>query len=298
MPEPLLFLAVATIAAVVVAMPILLENPDHRAPPLPAEDRDALALRHRIAIEALRDVEADRRAGSLDEATYRAELLLAEQRAVAARAALDAASDSSQPRGGRDGRLVAGGIGVVLGVLLVAGVVVRMPVDLANATVTNRALAEQMERSAARDAQIAELRARLVADPQDAEALAALADVYLASGTQADRNAAAPLLLLLTTLEPENTEALAKLATAYLQSGQPDDAAAAVDRVEELDPASADIPFFRGLIARQRGDEAAAVAAFDAFLAAAPDDERAAMVASLRAELTGGEPMPSPTPAS
>lgn len=285
MPEPLIFAAVAILAGVVVAMPILLESPERRAPRLPEEDRDALVLRHRIAVESLRDVEADHRAGSLDEATYRAERALAERRAIATRAALDAAPAPPEEPLGRDGRLVVAGIGIVLGVLLVAGVVLRVPVDLANATVTNTTLAEQMAQAAARDARITELRGRLRADPQDTEALTGLADLYLATGTQADRNAAAPLLLLLVNLEPENTDALTKLATAYLQSGQQDDASAVVDRLEQVDPSSIDVPFFRGLIARQRGDAAAARAAFDAFLAAAPDDARASMVRGLLAEL-------------
>lgn len=285
MPEPLIFAAVAILAAVVVAMPILLESPERRAPRLPEEDRDALVLRHRIAIESLRDVEADHRAGSIDEATYRSERAAAEQRAIATRAALDAAPAPPEEPRGRDGRLVVAGIGIILGVLLVAGVVLRVPVDLANATVTNTALAEQMAQAAARDAQITELRGRLRADPQDTEALTELADLYLATGTQADRNAAAPLLLLLVNLEPENTDALTKLATAYLQSGQHDDASAVTDRLEQVAPSSIDVPFFRGLIARQRGDVAAARAAFDAFLAAAPDDPRAPMIRGLRAEL-------------
>lgn len=285
MPEPLIFAAVAILAGVVVAMPILLESPERRAPRLPEEDRDALVLRHRIAIESLRDVEADHRAGSLDEATYRSERALAERRAIATRAALDAAPAPPEEPRGRDGRLVVAGIGIVLGVLLVAGVVLRVPVDLANATVTNTTLAEQMAQAAARDARISELRGRLRADPQNTDALAALADLYLASGTQADRNAAAPLLLLLVNLEPENSAALTKLATAYLQSGQPDDASAVTDRLEQIDPSSIEVPFFRGLIARQRGDVAAARAAFDAFLAAAPDDPRAPMIRGLRAEL-------------
>ena len=285
MPEPLIFAAVAILAGVVVAMPILLESPERRAPRLPEEDRDALVLRHRIAIESLRDVEADHRAGSLDEPTYRSERAAAEQRAIATRAALDAAPAPPEEPRGRDGRLVVAGIGIVLGVLLVAGVVLRVPVDLANATVTNTALAEQMAQAAARDAQITELRGRLRADPQDTEALTELADLYLATGTQAGRTAAAPLLLLLVNLEPENTDALTKLATAYLQSGQQDDASAVVDRLEQVDPSSIDVPFFRGLIARQRGDAAAARAAFDAFLSAAPDDPRAPMIRGLRAEL-------------
>lgn len=290
MPEPLLFAAVAILAAVVVAMPILLEDPDRRAPRLPDEDRDALALRHRIAIEALRDVEADHRSGSLDETAYRAERALAEERALATRAALDAAPAPAEAQRGRDARLLVGGVGLVLGVLLAGGVLIGIPANLANATVTNQALAERIAQEDARQSRITELLGHLRADPEDTDALSELADLYLASGTQADRNAAQPLLLLLTALEPGETDALLKLATAYLQSGQPDDASAVVDRIEAIDPASIDIPFFRGLIARQRGDDAAARAAFETFLQVAPDDPRGSMVRGLIADL---EPSPS-----
>ena len=190
MPEPLLFAAVAILAAVVIAMPILLENPDRRAPQLPEEDRDALALRHRIAIEALRDVEADHRSGSLDEASYRAERALAEERAVATRAALDAAPAPPEAQRGRDARLVVGGVGITLGVMLAAGVLLGIPANLANATVTNQALADRMAQAEARQSRITELLGHLRVDPEDTDALSELADLYLASGTQADRNAA------------------------------------------------------------------------------------------------------------
>ena len=288
MPEPLLFAAVAILAAVFVAMPILLEDPEHRAPRLPEEDRDALALRHRIAIEGLRDVEADHRSGSLDETAYHAERALAQERAVATRAALDATPAPPEAQRGRDARLLVGGVGIVLGVLLAGGVLLGLPANLANATVTNQALADRIAQEDARQSRITELLGQLRVDPEDVDTLTELADLYLASGTQADRNAAQPLLLLLAALEPDDTDAFEKLARAYLQSGQPDDAAAVVDRIEAIDPASVEIPFFRGLIARQRGDDAAARAAFEAFLQAAPDDARGSMVRGLIAELEPG----------
>lgn len=288
MPEPLLFAAVAILAAVVIAMPILLEDPERRAPRLPEEDRDAVALRHRIAIEALRDVEADHRSGSLDETAYHAERSLAEQRAIATRAAIDAAPAPPEAQRGSDARLMVGGAGIVLGLLLAAGVLLGLPANLANATVTNQALADRMAQADARQSRIIELLGHLRADPEDVDTLTELADLYLASGTQADRNAAQPLLLLLTALEPDETDAFTKLATAYLQSGQPDDASAVVDRIEAIDPDSVDVPFFRGLIARQRGDDAAARAAFEAFLQAAPDDPRGSMIRGLIAELEPG----------
>ena len=45
-------------------------------------EAEARALRHRVALDALMDVEADRRAGSLDDASYRRELAEAEAHAA------------------------------------------------------------------------------------------------------------------------------------------------------------------------------------------------------------------------
>ena len=49
-----------------------------RGRPADGDERDAALLRHRVALETLRDVEADRRAGSLDDATYAEQLAAAE----------------------------------------------------------------------------------------------------------------------------------------------------------------------------------------------------------------------------
>ncbi len=49
------------------------------------DDHEAALLRHRVALEALRDVEADRRSGSLDDAAYAEQLAEAEARAAGTR---------------------------------------------------------------------------------------------------------------------------------------------------------------------------------------------------------------------
>ena len=70
MPEPgqLLILIVVLVAAGgVVAGPLVWRRQDVGTAPHDGDDVGSLALRHRIAVESLRDVEADRRAGSLDE---------------------------------------------------------------------------------------------------------------------------------------------------------------------------------------------------------------------------------------
>ena len=68
--------------AAVIAWPLLRGGrAGSEASPARAE-AEARALRHRVALEALLDVEADRRAGSLDEASYERERAEAEARAA------------------------------------------------------------------------------------------------------------------------------------------------------------------------------------------------------------------------
>ena len=78
MPEVLLLALALAVAAVVVLSPL-------RRPADAEDDGDAgvasdegARIRHRAALEALRDVEADRRAGSLEDAAYAAALADAE----------------------------------------------------------------------------------------------------------------------------------------------------------------------------------------------------------------------------
>ena len=104
MPETIVLLAVLIVAGAFVLAP--LRRP---APVIPEDvERDAAAVRHRVALEALRDVEADRRAGSLDERGYAEQLAEAEARAVATEAELNAAPpDPGSARPQRVGRRAA-----------------------------------------------------------------------------------------------------------------------------------------------------------------------------------------------
>ena len=82
MGEPLLLL-VALLGAGAVVLAPLRRPREERA----TDDAAAAAIRHRVALEALRDVETDRRAGSLDDAAYEAQR--AEDDADRARAAFE-----------------------------------------------------------------------------------------------------------------------------------------------------------------------------------------------------------------
>ncbi len=173
------------------------------------------------------------------------------------------------------------------------------PFSLANPTRTNQALADQQAQEAARQATIKQLLDQLTANPKDADALSKLADAYLQGGTADDLNRAGTVLLALISLDPTDASAYQRLITAYVNVGDWTDAAAATDAYAKVAPNSADIPFFRGIIAlRGAGDTATATAQFRAFLAAAPDDPRGTMVRALLSEAESAAPRPPrPRPA-
>jgi cytochrome c-type biogenesis protein CcmH/NrfG len=285
--------------ALFVAWPLLGERPSDTVTDAPppggpgeqdaAADRETLALRHRLALEALRDVEADRRAGSLDDESYEVQRREAEDDAARTLLALEQAPATSAATAGADSpfsRRAAGVIGGILVLALVAGFALPGPAGIAERTETNQALADAIAREDARQAQIDALLDRVAADPSDTDALSQLADAYLAGSNRADLQRAAAALLLLINYDPQDASAYRRLITAYINAGAWDDASAALeayaDVAEDDDP---DLPFFAGLIAlRGDDDPAEAIRQFDAFLELAPDDPRAAMIEGLRAQ--------------
>jgi tetratricopeptide (TPR) repeat protein len=284
MPEPLVLLLGLLIGAAFVLPPLFRPRPD---PPGGDDERDAAAVRHRVAIETLRDVEADRRAGSLDDAAYADQLAQAEARAAATRAALEqtshrritgSASPHPSPRAG----LFAAG---VIGTLLVGGLLVPAT-GLANRVVVNQVLADAQSAEAQRQDRIEELLDALDSDAPDPATLSALADAYLAGSSGDDLVRAAVALRLVVEIEPDRADAYERLLTAYLRAGDYPNARAVHDSyaaVATADPV--ELAFFDGLIAlRGERDAAAALEAFERFLELAPDDARAGMVRGLRDE--------------
>jgi tetratricopeptide (TPR) repeat protein len=282
MPEPILLLIGLVAAGFIVLIPLWRARVDAAA------DDGAAALRHRVALEVLRDVETDRRAGSLDDAAYAEQLAQAEARAADTRAALEGDTrPAPQPRspGGRRSAVIAA---AAIGGVMLAGSFVP-PAGIANQTVVNQELADAEAAEAARQALIRELRGALSADAADTDALSALADAHLAGSSQEDLVRGAVALQLLIALEPERADAYERIMSAYLRAGDHANARAAHDAYVQLasaDPVEA--AFFDGLIAlRGVDDPQRALDAFDRFLELAPDDPRAAMVRGLRDEAGG-----------
>ena len=250
----------------------------------PDEERDAALLRHRVALEALRDVEIDRRAGSLDDAAYEQQLAQAEARAAETSAALKnptpASAAASRPA--RGAALMAAGL---VAAVLLAGAVIPAS-GVANRTDVNEGLAAAQATESARQERIRELQAALAEDSRDPETLSALADAYLAGSSQDDLVRAAVALQLLIDLDPERADAYERMMTAYLRAGDYRNARAVNDSYVGLDTADpVEAAFFDGLIAlRGENDPARAEAAFDRFLELAPNDPRASMIEGLRDE--------------
>jgi cytochrome c-type biogenesis protein CcmH len=182
-------------------------------------------------------------------------------------------------------RLLAVSVAATLAALLGIGFLLPEPFSLAAETVVNQPLAEAQAAEAARQAEIERLLGILAADPSDIASLSDLADAYLAGPSAEDLQRAAFTLLAVIGLDPGDPDPYVRIISAYIRAADWTDAAAATDALAELAPDSADVPFFRGLIAWQgRGDAAGALEAFDAFLVMAPDDPRVPMIRALRQE--------------
>ena len=288
MPETLVLLA-GLVAAAALVLPPLIGVRGGAAPV--AEDREAAVLRHRVSLEALRDVETDHLAGSLDTAAYAEQLAQAEERAAHTRAALDRtpASEPVAP-GGRGWRLAMIAAGVI-GVVLLGGSLVPAT-GIANQTRVDQGLADAQAAESARLERIATLLAAFGENPADTEATSSLADEYLAGGTTDDLARAAGFLQVLISLEPERADAYERIIVAYLRAGDARNARAAHDSYAELDAADpVEVAFLDGIIAlRGENDPEAAIGAFDRFLELAPDDPRAAMIGGLRDEASEAAP--------
>ncbi|HEX2767164.1 MAG TPA: hypothetical protein VHR55_11100 [Candidatus Limnocylindria bacterium] len=285
MPEPILVALGLAIAAAVVLLPLRRGGSDE--PPLP--DEGAL-VRHRAALEALNEVEADYRAGTLDDEAYARELAAAERRASETRAALHARAGDDVPRPDGRARRLATGAAAVIGLALLAGSALPAT-GVANRTVVDQALAERQATEEARQARIRELTDALVADPSDTATLSDLADAYLAGTSDTDLVAAVRILQLLLEYEPENASAYERVVSAYIRGGDHANARAALDSYETIESADpVEVAFLDGLIALQgEADREAAIEAFDRFLELAPDDARVPMIRGLREDAAAGE---------
>ncbi len=286
MPEPMLLLVGLLAAGAAVLAPLR-----RRASTSDLEDdHEAARVRHRVAIEALRDLEADRRAGSLDDASYARQLAEAEQRAAATRAGLDAPPAPTRPAIGalgRRGGTVAVVTAALIGLSMLLGSLLP-PTGIANGTVVNEALAAAETAETARQERIADLRGQLADDQLDPDpaVISELADAYLAGSSGDDLYAAGVALQLLISVQPDRADAYERLLSAYLRAGDHVNARATLTSYAEVSTADpVEVAFFDGLISlRGENDPNRARDAFDRFLELAPEDPRGPMIRGLRDE--------------
>lgn len=290
-----LFAVIGLAVAAAIAWPLL--RPGLRTVTFDMQaEAEAGALRHRVALDALLDVEADRRAGSLDDASYERERAEAEARAAETLEPAPVAALPPPPPSAH-GRGMIAALAALVAIALLVGLALPGSIGLAQRTVVNQALADAMSQEADRQAEIQRLLDLFAANPGDAQVVSDLADAYLAGDSPEDLQRAAVALQILLALEPENHSAYRRLINAYLVTAHYDDAQATTDAYATIAAGKEpDIPFYRGVIAFRRGDSATAVREFDRFLELAPDDGRASMVSSLRAEAAGELPGASPAP--
>ena len=217
MPEPILLALGLLVAGAVVLAPLW------RRPPaaLRDETRDGAEVRHRVALETLRDVEADRRAGSLDEAAYAEQLAEAEARAAAtADCPGGRSAHRSSPGDGsrrphrrhRDGRVLA---------VVLVGARCCPPAGVANSDRRERGAGCRRGR---RGGPPGPDRGRCWPGSWSnarttPTALSELADAYLA-GSTAGGPASSPLRLLqvLIRSSPERADAYERVVGAYLRA--------------------------------------------------------------------------------
>ena len=284
-----LLLAIGLPLAGAIAWPLLRPRPSATSGAQPEAEAEARALRHRVALDALLDVEADRRAGSLDDASYERERAAAEARAVETLESQPSPTSAMPAGAPRRGLVVV--LGALVAVVLLVGFGLPGSIGLGQRTVVNQALAAELQQEADRQAEIQRLLGLFETNPQDAQVVSDLADAYLAGGSPEDLQRAAVALQILLALEPEDETAYRRLINAYIVTGYYDDAQATTDAYATIAaPDEPDIPFYRGLIAFRTGDNETAVREFDRFLDLAPDDDRASMVSGLRAEAAGALP--------
>lgn len=241
-----------------------------RSPDPLEEDRDAL-------LRSLRELEDDRRAGSLTEEGYRELRAETETRAVAVLRALEARDGDGQAaaalrelrsagNGAEDGAPGRGARSGAAAILIVAAVAAGAAPLLWSA-VGERAPGQPITGSVGGDA-VALFEERVREHPDDLAARLDLGERYLAAGNV--RGAVEQYVAALE-IDPRNAEAHGQLGFVLFRAGKPAEGLRAVDQALELDPGFALALFYRGAILLQGLDRPAAAAeALRDYLDAAP----------------------------
>jgi cytochrome c-type biogenesis protein CcmH/NrfG len=233
-------------------------------------------------LRSLDDLDAERAEGNVDDETYAR--LHADYTARAARVihrldgepvaeVNDVAPVSTRRRVATVAGIVA--FAVIAGVALAYGLGARLP----GQTITGNS-ASQPQASAKE--QLAQLRARVKAAPDDAAARISLAQALM--GGQ-DVAGALTQFREAARLDPTNPEPFAYSGWLIRLQGYPDQGLTLLDKAIQLDPNYADARFFDGLILfRDKKQPEAAIPQFQQYLVLAPSSPLASQVRQLLAQ--------------
>lgn len=269
-------LAAAAVLAAVAAAGVLrpfragvADRTEASADPL-EEERDAL-------LRALRDLEEDRRAGSVTEDGYRTLRAETEARAVAVLRDLEirdgdgraagAMRQLRSPASAADGGDPGGGGRSGAAAILIVAAVVAGAAPLLWSAVGERAPGQPITGSVGGDP-LAVFEERVREHPDDLAARLDLGERYLAAG---DVRGAVEQYVAALRIDPRNAEAHSQLGFVLFRAGKPAEGLRAVDQALELDPGFPLALFYRGVILIEGLDRPAPAAeAFRAYLGAAP----------------------------
>jgi cytochrome c-type biogenesis protein CcmI len=256
-------------------------------------DEERLAL-----LRSLRELEAERSSGVLEEAEYRALRIETEARAVSVLRTIEARDGSGELTGGlREIRSTSEWNGShsiqarplrMLPAVLVAAAMTAAIVTLLASGVAERSSGEPItgadgpSEPTGDPSSIAFYEERVRVHPEDVAARLDLAQRYLDQG---DADAAAQQYLAALELDPDNAEANAELGFLLHLAGRSEEGLAAVDRALAVEPSYPEALYFKGVILLRGLDRPAeAVVAFEAYLEAAPFGARRPEVRSLLSE--------------
>jgi cytochrome c-type biogenesis protein CcmH/NrfG len=260
-------------------------------------DREVLEEERHFLLRSLDDLDAERAEGNIDDETYAR--LHADYTARAARVIhrLDGdpveAVTGPPPVSARRRVLTITSVVVfalVVGVALAYGLGARLPGQTitGNAAVSTQPSAKE---------QVAGLRAKVRANPNDAATRLALAQALM--GTRDGAGALAQFQAA-ARLDPTNPQPYAYSGWLIRLEGFPDQGLTLLDKAIALDPTYADARFFRGLILfRDKKQPDAAIPEFQQYLVAAPNSPLAPQVRQLLAQaVEAGRAGPSTTTTS
>ncbi len=299
---------------------------DHAARSRSVSDlRERLELdldeRRRAVLRSLEEIDADREAGNLSEADYKALRRRYEREAALVLAQLDAAEPAARTERSAEAGVptparwrVPGAVSWVAGIAAFAALSVvvltsslrpRAEGDTITGTIpgvggpggpggpgepgepgnAGSLVPIDVERMAA-------LEEIIAADSSDVESLVELGHLYLAS--QRFREVA-QLSMKALSLDPHTPGALAHLGMVLVAADHSDEALTSFDRALEIDPHFAEALLYRGIVSFRAGDFEGAVESWERYLAVAPQDAdlsrvRAMLQGARQAARVPGEP--------